>query len=484
MSKQSQMFSQGQDQRQHQRLLMLPQMQQAILILQMPIIELAVWLEEQMEINPLMTQEGLQEDYGLEDDEELNGELTDRDLALLQHLDREKHEYSGAEEDDRDLEEERKRHAFAEQFIVASTSLTEHLNAQAREFFSKKEDLLIAETIIGNLNEKGFLQADLNEIANQCKSSLKRVQKVLSKIQEFDPIGVGAVSIQESLLIQLKHQGKENSLAAKILIECYDDFLHHRIPILQKKLHQSAEFIEKTIREDIACLSIDPGCRLSCSEFAQQIVPDLFLWEQDGEWSVVVNEEPLPTFHVDTRYLRMLEDTTVSQETKEFILQKLRGVKWLWRTLSHRGETLVKITQAIARRQREFLLSPSGKLRPMTMQEISNELGLHESTIARTISGKYVETPKGLFSLRSLIGQGYSSQTTDDAMASAAVRDLIRQLIRVENKQEPLSDAELVLKLRERGVSCARRTVAKYRAELQLGNAQQRRLFGSSCFLS
>lgn len=476
MPKQSQTLTQNQNQRQHQRLLMLPQMQQAFLILQMPILELAVWLEEQMAINPLMVQEGSYEDDEFEREEE-DEASNERDLALFEHLDREAHEFSGGEEEERDGDEARKRQAFAEQFVVAGTNLTEHLNAQAREVFAKKEDLLVAEAIIGNLNEEGFLQANLAEIASQCKSSLKRAQKVLAKIQEFDPIGIGATSIQECLLLQLKHQGKGESLAAQILTDYYEDFLHHRLSALQKKLRLPAELIERTIQEEIACLSLHPGTRLSSSEFAQQIVPDLFIWDEEGSWRIAVNEEPLPSFHVDTRYLRMLEDSSVSQETKEFILQKLRGVKWLWRTLSQRGETLAKIAEVIATRQREFLLTPLGRLRPLTMQEIAQELDLHESTIARTISGKYAETPKGLFSLRSLIGQGYASEMSDEAMASTAVRDLIRQLIRLENKKNPLSDAELAIKLRDHGVSCARRTVAKYRAELQLGNAQQRRLF-------
>lgn len=479
MTEQNLQFTQHQNQKQQQRLVMLPQMQQAIQVLQMPIMELAAWMEEQMEINPLMIQEEYDEEVNVSDEEvDEEAEFSDRDLALLEHLDQELHDSSPRDEEDRDSAEERKRHAFAEQFAATFASLSEHLHAQARETFFRREDLCLAEAIIGNLNENGFLQASPSEIAALCKSSIKRVQQVLSKIQTFDPVGVGASTIQECLLLQLKQQGKEYSLAGQILKDHYEDFLHHRLAILQKKLHRPIELIEKVIKEEIACLSLYPGTELGPLHFTQQIVPDVYLREEGHDWYVSVNDDPLPIFRVDPRYLRMLEDASIPQETKEFVLQKLRGIKWLWRTLNHRGETLINITYAIAKHQQEFLMSPQGKLRPLTMQEISSELGLHESTIARTISGKYVETPRGLFSLRSLVGQGYSSDASDEALASTEVRDLIRQLIRNEDKMKPLSDAAIAMKLREQGVSCARRTIAKYRADLQLGNAQQRRHFG------
>lgn len=478
--------------KQLQRLIMSKQMQQAIHFLQMPIMELTTLIDQEMEQNPVL-------EYSSENEEEENTdrvqmeeenqeseeedsipekELTfnEGDFDIMRRLDEDFRDHfseSGNSSIRRTAEQE-KLQTFLESSICAEPTLFEHLMQQVREVFSEEAKRSIAETIIGNFDENGFLIIPLQELAALQGCTLGEVESVLGEIQTFEPSGVGARSLKESLLIQLRRQGKEESLAYAIIDRHFDDLLHNRIPIIKKGLHCHMGEVEEAIAE-IARLDLHPGANISRG-VASFVVPDVSLRQDQDKLVVAVNDDYMPRLKLNSRYMRMLEDDSLSEETKDFIKKKVVSAKWLLRNLSQRNETLEKIANSLAKHQRHFFLDPQGTLVPLTMKMLAEELEVHESTVARAVSDKYIETPRGVLPLRSFFTSSLTT-TEGTGISSKTVRDMVKEIIDAENKQQPLSDEAISAKIKAQGIQCARRTVAKYRTALKFGNAQQRRKF-------
>lgn len=479
--------------KQIQRLIMSPQMQQAIHLLQMPVQELATVIDTELQQNPVLEcdDNNPEVDPDLEsleadtmessetEDQRPEQELSfdEHDFEVIKRLDDEFRDYlsDSATYTKPNTAEDEKLQSFLESSIQMPESLFEHLMHQARETFLTTEKLAMAEALIGNFDASGFLLTPLGEIAALYHFSTQQLTEVLKAIQHFDPIGVGAKSLQESLLIQLVQIGKKETLAYKIINHHYDDLLHNRIPDIQKKLKVSADEINKSIEHDISRLDLHPGASYSRSD-AAPIVPDVTLVEEDDKLIVVVNGHELPSLRVNQRYMRMLYDETLNTETKDFIKTKIMSAKWLLRNIYQRNETIERIAESLSRRQKAFFDEANGNLVPLTMKTLAEELSLHESTIARAVANKYLQSPRGVFPLRYFFSNAYVDEKGDD-ISSKTVRDVLKDLIAKEDKTHPLSDEALSAEIKAQGIPCARRTVAKYRAELNLGNAQQRRKF-------
>lgn len=486
-----QLPKQVQNLKQTQRLIMSSQMQQAIHLLQMPIMELSALIEEEIEQNPLL-EHALEEK---EDDPDLNS-LDEETSELSQESDRnpekelefEEHQFEimrQLDEEFRDYfnesngpikrnSEEEKRKAYLENSISSEASLFEHLMEQAEQTFDSY-GLQIAEIIIGNFDEFGFLQTPLEEIALVNNFDNQKVERILEEIQNFEPFGVGARNLQESLLIQLRCHGKQNTLAYEIVNKHYEDLLHNRIPAIKKRLHVTSEEIEEALNKCIARLDLHPGTVYS-KKPVQYIVPDVAIQQEGDKLIVSGNQEAQPSFRLNSKYLRMLNDETLAEETKEFIRHKLISAKWLMRNIYQRNDTIEKIAQSLVKHQKEFFINPEGKLTPLTMKLVAEELGLHESTIARAVSNKYLDCSRGLLPMRSFFTNAYMTESGED-ISSQTVRDALLEIINNEDKHKPLSDEAISKKIQEKGIHCARRTVAKHRAALQIGNAQQRKKF-------
>ncbi len=476
-------LQQKQQQSMTQRLIMSAHMQQAIKLLQLPVMELQSFIEEQVVQNPLLEiddkgDESPEELIVEQDQEEKELEINDNDLAILTRL----------EDDMRDLyagndampikrsAEEEERKSYIENSIVAVPTLHEELMHTAHESFTKKEEMDIAEILIGYIDQFGFLKTPIEEICLLHNLPLPAVKQVLQEIQTFEPYGIGASSIQESLLLQLRGLKKENTLSYQIVQNHYDDLLENHIPEIQKKLKCSYEEIQKAI-DDIAKLDLHPGSHFS-STVKQTIVPDVTLRLEEDKLIVDVDREWAPSLKLNTTYLHMLNDPEVPSETKQFIKRNLFSARWLFRNLQQRYSTIERIAQSLADRQREFFLKPDGQLKPLTMKTVADELNMHESTIARSVSHKYINSPRGIFPLKFFFTTKYVSDRGDD-ISSRTVKDAISEILAKEDKQHPLSDEKISAILKERGVPCARRTVAKHRIALQIGNTQQRRKFHS-----
>lgn len=482
-----------QSQKQQQRLIMLPQMQQAIQLLQVPVMELSTLVEAEMEHNPVLeyTEEREGDDPERGDaDYEAEDHFKEQDTPAEQEMNFDEHDFEVLKQLDEDFRDhfsetenysikrthdEEKRLSFLESVICEEETLYEHLLAQARETFDDPRDFKVAETVIGYLDDAGFLKTPLIEIALLHQYEQKQVEEIASKVQTFDPPGIAATSLQESLLIQLQIKGKKSGLAYEIIERCYDDLLHNRIPAISKKLGRLNTDVSKVIDDQIARLDLHPGAAFG-KGVPQHIIPDVAI-RREGEVLVVdTNSDPIPQFRINRRYLRMLDDPTLPEETAEFIKQKIASAKWLLRTIDQRNDTITRIAESLAKRQAEFFLQPDGKLTPLTMKMVAEELELHESTIARAVSNKYINSPRGLLPLRSFFTNALETEKGVD-ISSTTARDLLKKLIHSEDKKQPLSDDTLSGLLKEAGIKCARRTIAKYRGELGLGTAQQRRSY-------
>lgn len=487
MSKQA-LLSLQQKIKQTQWMIMTQQMQQAIHLLQTPIMELSAILTEHLEQNPIIESDLEHEnELGDEEDEEQSDTddqdllekslvFRDDDFDILLRLDDDfRHSVSEDETPLHKSAEEKEYQTYREQSICAQPTLFEHLMKQANEAFDQRNEQAMAEAIIGNFNEHGYLDTSLQEIALLNDFPLESLRNILLKIQTFDPYGIGASTLQESLLSQLHLQGKENSLAALLVRDHYDDLLHNRIPLIQKKLSCSSKEIADAISHDLLHLDIHPGKAYS-RDPVQVLVPDVSLQQDEEELRVVINHDFMPPLRISSRYRLMMDDPDVPRQTKDFIRKKILSFKWLCRNIQQRGTTIERIAASLAKRQRAFFLDPEGVLVPLTMKELAEELELNESTIARAVSNKYLNSPRGLHPLRFFFSNAYLNQEGEN-VSSTTVRNVLKSMIQKEDKKHPLSDEALSACLRDHGIACARRTISKYRAELNLGTALQRKKF-------
>lgn len=479
---------QSQSLKQLQRLIMSRQMQQAIHLLQLPIMELSAAIELEVEQNPILEYTHEEDNQNPEDqvleeeeweEEKLDKALSfnEKDFEAIRKIDEEFRDslYEELSYTERKTAEHEKLQTFLESSIIDEISLNEHLIAQARETFETQDENAMAEAIIGSLDENGYLSTPLTEIAHLNHFNLKVLEQVLATIQTFEPYGIGAQNLQECLLIQLRCKGKSHSLAYMIVEKHFEDLLHNRIPSIIKGLGCSSKEIGEAISRDISALDLHPGGGHG-HQIVQQIVPDVTIRQEGEELIVEINDDSLPPLRLNSRYLKMLNDETLNQETKDFIRHKIMSARWLLRNILQRNDTLERISSFLAKKQKDFFLNPEGKLTPLTMRTVADELQLHESTIARAVAHKYVNSPRGLLPLRSFFTNGLEMDEGGEISSNTA-RGVLSEIVKNEDKSHPLSDEAICAQMKARGIHCARRTIAKYRAELNLGNAQQRKKY-------
>lgn len=482
--------------KQLQRLIMSRQMQQAIHFLQIPVMELTPLVDLEIEHNPVLEYSQDQEDgqeveddlHQLEEEEqeeaqdeenvpETELDFVDGDFEVMRRLDQDFRDHFSESGDMvvKRTKEDDEYQTFLEASVRAKETIFEHLMQQAHEVFDEKKQLPLAEALIGSLDESGFLTLPLQELALLQGCSVADLEKVLKEIQTFHPVGVGARSLKEALLIQLRTQKKENTLAYQIVEKHFDDLLHNRISAIKKELHCTAEQIGEAVDHDIAKLDLHPGTQVM-NQAVPYIIPDVTVRQEDEELIVGINDDSMPRLRLNSRYLRMLDDKSLSQETKDFIKQKVVSAKWLLRNILQRNSTIEKIAQVLVQWQRTFFLNSDGKLTPLTMKTVADELQLHESTVARAVANKYMDSPRGILPLRAFFTNAMPTNEGKE-VSSQTVRDLLKELIDKEEKKNPLSDETLSAMMKAKGFQCARRTVAKYRIALKIGTSHQRRKY-------
>jgi RNA polymerase sigma-54 factor len=336
-------------------------------------------------------------------------------------------------------------------------------------------DRKAAELVIGNIDDNGFLQSTPEEMALNSGIPQEDFEKMLALIQSFYPPGVGARDLRECLLIQLQRQEKENTLEYKIVSEHMEDLGRRRFPEISRRMGVSVEDVQKAAG-NIARLNPRPG-QVFAAAPQNYVLPDVIVEKVDGEYQITLNNEQIPHLRISNLYKDIIASgNTQSSEVKDYIRDKIRGGKFLIRSIHQRQQTIFNIAQQIVSRQRDFLEDGPSHLKPMIMREVADAVGVHETTVSRAVSGKYMATPQGVFEMKYFFTSGYQT-ATGESLSNISVKEAILDLVKHENGSAPLSDHEMVEILGERGIPIARRTVAKYRDELNILPSHMRRKY-------
>src|SRR5215468_5090500 len=450
--------------RQTQRVVMTPLLQQAIQLLQLSTLELEQVVRKELEENPLL-EEVAQETQDVDAEAPASPEAATAETpaapATPEPVSKETASVDGERADELPFDltsavfdepdertpvsmEEREEMPF-ENLGRTGTSLDEHLNEQLRLATDDPRTVAIGEAIIGNLDDDGYLRAEVEEIAAGTGSSPDEVEKILRLVQAFDPTGVAARSVQECLLLQLTADAEPDPVSVEIVEKYFEDLERRRYADIARAMKLPFDRIMESI-EEIQSLEPKPGRRFAISD-QRYIAPDVSIHKVGDDYVVVLNEEGIPRLRVNALYRSLLRRS--SDEAKQYVEQKLRSAVWLIKGVAF--------------------------LRPLALRDVGEDIGMHESTISRVTTNKYVETPQGLFELKYFFHSGIASDT-GEMVSSVSIKKKIRDMVAAEEVSKPLSDQDVALVLRGQGLTIARRTVAKYREELGILPSHQRRL--------
>ena len=478
-----------------------PRLYQAMELLYMPLLDLEQHMKQELAENPFleMTEADVQQEVELKEDtkDEPLGDDVDWEEILL---------------DGFDVGGRRQQYEHREYFEptpVASKDLHDHLNEQLRLLSLSERELRLGEEIIGDIDDSGMLACDLEEavrgvnewldevcptVVKQAEaiedeeeraSELREIEEIfrpytvaeaermLEVIQALDPPGVGARDVRESILIQLEQRDEARSITYKIVAEHFDALINHRWADIARDLSISPREVQDAA-DQISRLDPKPGLKYSVSP-EQYVVPDLIVEKIDGEYMVFANDTSLPRLRISQSYREVAKDKSkFTGENKEFIASKLNSANWMIQAIEQRRQTMLKVMNFIVDRQRDFFERGVQYLKPLTLREVADHIEMHESTVSRVTNKKYVQTPRGVYSLKYFFSSGLSTVGGDD-LSARAVRDKIKNMVAEEDPKKPLTDQAIVTRLKSDGVKIARRTVAKYRDQMGILPARMRK---------
>ena len=490
-----------------QQLVMTPQLQQAIKLLQLSRLELLETVSQEMEENPILEEMS----QGEVDGDDGAGEKKEESEQSLQESREKKTENSpegdsGGESDASSLQEvtveerarddvdwenylseynsgyserfserhyEEKDAPSFENFTASKTDLSSHLLWQLNMSSVEDEKRDIGAHIIGNLNDDGYLEVSLEELAESTNHPVEEVAAVLAFIQKFDPVGVAARDTRECLLIQVLFQGLGGTLVEKIIRGYLKDLEERRYKRIAEELGVSIQEIMVAVAT-IQELDPKPG-RVYSAEETIYVTPDIYVVKMGDGYEIIQNEDGLPKLRINAYYKRILKNRgQVSHDTKAYIQEKMRSAAWLIKSIHQRQRTLYRVTESIVKYQKEFLDKGIAYLRPLVLRDVAEDIEMHESTVSRVTTNKYVHTPQGLYELKFFFNSSIS-RVDGDALASESVKEQIRKIIKAEDKTKPLSDKGIEKKMRELNIDIARRTVAKYREAMGILPSRKRK---------
>ncbi len=454
-------------------------MQQALQILQYNAQELELHVQQELESNPVLDQTLPDTDFELEAPEVATSDTHDETSNLDVEFDLDQF----ASAFDRCLREGRdfsvnhdmaSRREFYQNSITKEESLVAALMNQVGLAFQDEGRYQIAELIVGEIDDRGYFTGELEEIAQELEVPYTDVERVLFRIQKFEPLGVGARDIVECLLLQMTLEYPDETELQVLIEEHFDALQHRQIPQIAKSMKVPPERVEE-LKRMLSTLDPWPGNAYQSTP-TQYIVADLVVEKEDGEWVVSLTAEDSPKLKLNKDYQSLSKDRSVEKGERAYLRDKVESAKWLIRNIEQRQQTILKIGKAIIDVQREFLDKGVDKIRPLTLQDIADVVGVHEATVSRTTRGKYIQTPQGLFELKYFFSTGLKTESGED-QSSKSVQLKIKKLIEAENKSKPLSDQKIADALKAEGLSIARRTVSKYRDILGIPSTTMRRQY-------
>jgi RNA polymerase sigma-54 factor len=496
-----------------QSLVLAPQLQQSLALLQAPTLELKALVEQELQQNPVLEEVSSPEpelgDRAVADDEENDasagpGELPTEgtgdttllsDTTLLRNgeggetaaddfqaefdrlvqLDQEwRDHFAQTNIPIRQSAEEEERRQFMFDSLAAGTTLAQVLMDQVRETDLNEEQRHIAELIIGNIDDYGYLKSTVQEMAATTNLPEEKIVEVLEVIQTFDPPGVGALDLRECLVLQLERAGRQDSLEYRIVRDFMDALGKRRIPEIARGTGHTVEEVQDALAR-IGRLEPRPG-RAFLPDTDHYVLPEVFVQKMGNDFVVTTNDEHIPHLRISNIYKDLMAQGENSAEVKNYIREKIRAGKFLIKSLHQRQQTILNIAKEIVKRQREFMDKGVAHLRPMTMAQVAEVVGVHETTVSRAVSAKYMQTPQGVFEMKFFFTAGLQT-ATGDGVSNTSVKDMIAEIFKSEEPTKPLSDQEVVKMLADKGITIARRTVAKYRSELNILPSNLRKVY-------
>jgi RNA polymerase sigma-54 factor len=460
-----------------QKLILTPSLQQAIKLLPMSTLELADLLNQEVVENPLLEEVETEELQAAETTPEIK-DAEDKPKDKNDTWDDADYEYFFGDYLDDGYRprapQEVKELPPIENTLSTSSSLTDHLEWQLS--LQTDESLReIGEAIVGNLDDDGYLVASVDEIASMGPWPVDEVEKALALIQGFDPVGVAARDLQECLTLQIRHLHLEGTPTETIVAEHLRLLHNHQMPELARKLGLTIEELKHHV-EIIQHLDPKPGSRFN-PQPSQYVIPDVYIIKVEDQYVAVLNEDGLPQLRISPTYRRLLDKGAAenNDETRAYVKDKFRSALWLIKSVEQRQKTIHKVANSICTFQRDFLDHGIEHLRPLVLRDVANDIGMHESTVSRVVTNKYMHTPQGVFEMKYFFHSGISS-SYGDAVSSVTIKNRIKKIIEGEDPKKPLSDSKIVSILQREGLMLARRTIAKYREELKIPTSNQRKV--------
>lgn len=488
-----------------QQLVMTPQLQQAIKLLQLNRMELMEVVNQELVENPVLEElseipdgeatpesENFTEDGGLDaegqqtrDEEAFGAEKPKEEqiAAPAENVDDMNWEnyiddYNSSSMTSASMKESLDDLPSFENALTKTSTLEEHLMWQLSMTSLTDEEKKFGELVIGNLSDEGYLNTSFEDIARESGLELEDAEEVLKMIQNFDPVGVGSRNLRECLLLQAKFLVPRQELVEKIISEHLSDLEKKNYAGVAKVLGVPLNAVTDATRV-IMEFEPKPG-RNFVNGDTHYITPDIYVYKVADEFVISLNEDGLPKLRISPYYKSVLQNakldpTKGSKDTKDYVQEKLRSAVWLIRSIHNRQKTIYKVTDAIVKRQRDFFDKGVQMLKPMILKDVANDIGMHESTISRVTTNKYVHTPVGIFELKYFFNSSIQSSDGSESLASEAVKDKLRQLVSKEDPKNPLSDQKIVELLSKDNIDIARRTVAKYRDMLGILSSSKRK---------
>lgn len=493
-------FSHDLRQRQTQSLVLAPQLRQSLKILQVAALDLRSVIQEELQANPTLEElpmdgesvdkpteaegDGAAAEGAASESDEGNATAPDENAAreemdftkqfeILGKLDEDWRDHmanAGGTQSYTAEDAEKRQHFFDS--LVSETSLQEHLMQQVVLDELAQPVLDALKQLIGNLDDRGYLAQTPSDVALQTSLPYDTVLEALKLLQSFDPPGIGSQTLAECLLAQLQAKGRGDTLAARMLRDHFELLSRRRIPELSRKLGAAPDDVQAAI-EEIGKLDPAPGRRFA-EDNNRVVVPDVVVEKDGDEWKIHLNSDYIPRLRLSSTYRELIAKGTLSKEERDYLRERMRSGKFLIDSIEQRQRTIERITREIIKAQTAFFEQGVSQLRPLTMTQIADIVGVHETTVSRAIANKYMKTPHGVFDFKYFFTTGYQADS-GASVSNTSVKELLADLVTMEDKSSPLSDQELVAKLHEKGLTLARRTVAKYREELGILPSNLRR---------
>lgn len=455
---------------------------QSLKLLPLNIMQLEQRINEELEMNPMLQVDETEEQQtentkspadesgkvsGSDESEtDHNGDFTEAEWLKYMDDGFEK-DYNGYEETDYSVEDREPVHTY-------SRTIADHLTEQLGMVVKNEREREIGEFIIGCINDDGFLELSDEDIARDMEIPVDEVHRMVEIIQQFDPPGVGAHDIRETLLIQLREKGLEGSIAWTIISGHFRDLTNRRFKELIQALHITEQDIRDSL-EVIVQLSPRPGSAFS-PPGNTSVIPDIMVEKVDDEWIVMLMDRHIPLLTISPSYRKLLDKNSgTSADTRKYLVEKLNSARWFINSIEQRRSTIIRVARAIVDRQTEFLEHGITHLRPMTLQDVADTVGVAVSTVQRVTTGKYIQTPQGVLELKQFFTQRISSNDGSGDFSAKTVKEKLKDIISQENPQNPLSDQKLTNLLNQNGIDISRRAVAKYRDDLQIPPARLRK---------